>query len=395
MSTKLSTPAIKLLVSNSFLRWSRVLVQIFLSVYVWEQTWDLRVIALFNIILHLFHLLGFVTAAFFVKLWYRNIVNSVAFSIAIILFWSLIFLSNYLIEYVYVVAAVIGLYVGVYYVNYDVNQFDLSHFKNRWNLEWIKKSLKISIKIFFPILYWFIISYYSFSLAFAFSLLLLLAWFYYGRIDFKPSVWKLQISRFIELLKDNKRLVFTLLGSFFLTVSFSATVVEALISLIIFDKVWWELELGVSLSVVSLISIVIVYAFWKFVDYKKYNMWLVIFNITYILLLLLFLRVLDSYNAIIVISWLVTAIILLYQVIASVLNSNSLHSIKNLDNYKVEFYIFRETAYIAWWTLWFVIVYLVWDLSYWSLQTIFYVLMWFSIITTSLLMRVNIHELDN
>jgi len=393
MSTKLNTWSIKLLVSNTFFRWARILVQIFLSIYVWKVTNDIKVIALFNIVLNSFQAIWFFIGAFFVKAGHRNIINYIAFTLVIVLYICIALLSEYIVESIYIIWAILWTWVGLYYINYDLNQFDLSHFKNRWNLEWIKKSLKITIKIIFPIIFWFIISYYNIELAFVVAIVCLFGWMYYGRIDFQPSTGKVNIWAFLKILQKNRRLVFSLLWCLFLAFSFSATIVDTLLSIILFEKLWTEMKLWFSLSIISAISIVIVYMFWRFVQYRHYNIWFIVFTILYIISLLGFLYA-DSYTTVLLLSSCVLSVILLYQVMASVLNSNSLHSVENIDDYKVEFYIFRELAYTTGWTIGFGLMYFAWDLSQGSLKIIFYTMMWFSIITTSLLMRVNIHEIE-
>gem|GEM_PF-4587982 len=80
------------------------------------------------------------------------------------------------------------------------------------------------------------------------------------------------------------------------------------------------------------------------------------FTILYIISLLGFLYA-DSYTTVLLLSSCVLSVILLYQVMASVLNSNSLHSVENIDDYKVEFYIFRELAYTTGWTIGFGLMY--------------------------------------
>lgn len=394
MSTKLNTWSVRLLISSTFLKWARVLVQIFLSIYVWKETNDIKIIALFNVWLHIFHMFWFFIGSFWVKAWYRNLVNYLAFSTLILLYIFISFFPQLIIDYIYFIWIFLWLGVWLYYVNYHLNQFDLSHFKNRWNLEWIKKSLKISVKIIFPIIFGFIISIYSMTWAFIFAIILLCFGMYYGRIDFQPSVWKVSLTAFIQVLKKNRRIGYSLLWSLFLTFSFSAILIDAILSVVLFERLWTDLKLWLSLSMVSAMSIIIVYIFGKFVKYKYYNAWLVVFTILYAISLLGFLYA-DSYTTILILSSCVLSVILLHQVMTWVLTSNSLQGVENIDDYKVEFYIFREMASITWWTIWFWLMYIAWDLSQQSLKFIFYTMMWFSIITTSLFMKVNIHELDN
>ena len=393
MSIQLSNSSIRLLISNTFLRGARILVQIFLSIYVWKQTQDLAVIAWFNVILHVFHMVGALIGAYFVKSGYRNQVNAIAFILNIIIYMICIVLWNSIIDYIYILGGCLWLCYWAYYINYNVNQFDMSHFKNRWNLEWVKKSLKIAQKMFFPLLFGFIITLYNMQVAFGLGTLLLVFGMYFWNISFAPSKGVLNIWKCISIISQNKKILFSLAGSFFMTIAFSMTLIDIIISIILFEQVGTEFQLWIALSMISLISIWLVYIFWKFTQYKDYNKWLVIFTVFYFISVFLFLYV-ESYIVTLIVSSCLTTVILLYQLMASVMNANSLKWWSDVDDYKIEFYLLRDGVNVWGWLIWFTVMWLVWDISPASMTILFSIMSLFAIITTWCLLKVNIHELE-
>ncbi len=394
MSTKLDNASIKLLLSNSLFRWARMVVSIFLSIYVWKETGDMRLVALFNIVLLVAHWFGAFMTAFFVKAGHRNTMSTIAYIWNIVLYMCLIFYKNELIDHLLLLGAGIWFMAGMYYMTYSVSQFDLSHFKNRWNLEWTKKAMNIINKMFYPLLFWFLVSTYSISYAFFVGILFFVWWLILWIVKLPKRNGSLRLRKFIWMIFSNKKVFFSLLWSFFLTMSFSATIIDFLVSMLLFFETGTEIKMGASLSMISLLSIIIVYCFGKFVKYKNYNIWLVIFLCLYICALFLLLHV-ESHVSLLLVSSFLVAIIMLYQVIASTTTTNSIHSLEDRDQYKVEFYLVRETMFIGGWILGFLIIYFAWSLSWDGLKWVLYTMMWLASIATALYMRVNIHELDN
>ncbi len=394
MSNSINIDAAKLLASNSFLRWGRMMVSLFINIYLWQETQDIQIIALYNIFILFFHSVWYFWWSYLVKFWLRNLTNALAYLWAIISYIFCIVFLDVIVDFIYYFAAFNGICTGLYYSNHAINLFDASHFKNRWNIEWLKKSIKIINKLVYPLVFGFLISTYSITTGFILWIILFIIWMILWHVNKQYASSKMQLIKFIWLMTSHKKILISMIASFFLTISFSATIIDFLISMILFFKTGTEFKMGASLSLVSLISIVVVYCFGKFVEYKDYNKWLIVFLVSYIIILLSFLQV-ESYSLVVLLSSLMISLIMLYQVIASVLNSNSLHEIKDFDDYKVEFYIIREIMYISGWIVWFIIIYFVWDLSQSSLASIFYTMILLWLVATWLYMKVNIHELDN
>lgn len=393
MSTKLNNASIKLLLSNSLFRWARMVVSIFLSIYVWKQTWDMKLVALFNIVLLMAHWVWAFMTAFFVKAGHRNIMSAMAYIWNILLYICLILYKDSLIDNLLSLGVGIGFMAWMYYMTYSVSSFDLSHFKNRWNLEWTKKAMNIINKMFYPLLFWFLVSTYSISYAFFIGILFFMWWLILWRVKLPKRSGSLRLTKFIWMIFSNKKVFFALLWSFFLTMSFSATIIDFLLSMLLFFETWTEMKMGASLSMISFLSIIIVYCFGRFVKYKNYNTWLIILLCLYICILFLLLSV-ESHITLLLVSSFLVSIIMLYQVIASTITTNSIHSLEDRDQYKVEFYLVRETMFIGGWITGFLIIYFAWSLSWDWLRTVLYTMMLLASFATILYTRVNIHELD-
>ena len=130
----------------------------------------------------------------------------------------------------------------------------------------------------------------------------------------------------------------------------------------------------------------------RFVDYKHYNKSFIGLNIIYIISLIGLIYSKD-YSIILFLSSLITAIIALCSVLATVIINNSVHTIKDYNKYTVEFTALREIGFVWWWIFSFALVYFSWDLSNSSMKIIFFTMIIASIIATIFLTKVNMHEI--
>ncbi|MFK7780033.1 MAG: MFS transporter, partial [Candidatus Gracilibacteria bacterium] len=332
MTKKLNYNSLRLLISNTLFRGGKNVFQIFLNIFLWKETGDIQIIALFNIFFFIAHYVGIILNSFFVKYGYRRIIHFLSFFGLIISYLFIIFLGEQVINNIYIVGIIFGFFNGSYYMNYNINQFDLTTFKNRGNFEGIKKSLKIISKMFYPALFGTIISFYNINIAFVVGIFLFISAYFVGDVKFDYSKGKTKYVKFFKILKDNKKIVFSILGTFFFTLAFSIPLIELIIPILIYNEVGTELKLGFSLSFLSVISIAIMYLFGKMIDYKHYNNSLIVLTILYIFALL-GLVLLDNYSILLGLSGLIIALISLYGICTSVITNNSLHSIKNFNEY--------------------------------------------------------------
>lgn len=76
MSYKISDKrAIRILIGNVLLKSGKNVFQIFLNIFIWKQTHDIQVIAMFNLIYLITHMVFFTAFAPIVKRGYRNILH--------------------------------------------------------------------------------------------------------------------------------------------------------------------------------------------------------------------------------------------------------------------------------------------------------------------------------
>ena len=394
MTKQINYNSLRLLISNWLSIWWRTVFKVFLNIYLWKETNDLQVLALFNIFFLLWHLFTFVLVSPIVKLWHRRIINFLSYLWFVLSYLLIIFLWEQVINNIYFVWIIFWAFNGCYYINYNVNQFDLTTFKNRWNFEWIKKWIKTISKMIFPAIIWVIIWMYNINMAFIFWIIIFIIWFFVSDVKFDFSVWETHYKKFIQKALINKKVLYSILGSFFFTLAFSMILLEVLLPLLIFNEVWSEIKLWFSLSFLSIISIFIIYLFWKIIDYKHYNKSLILMCVIYILWLL-WLVFSNTYTFLLFYWSLVIGISTLYSVWVSVITSNSLHSFKNYEKYRVEFVVLKEVWYVMWWVFSFLLMYFSWDLSQNSMMIIFYTMIWFSIISTLFLIKINIHEIEH
>lgn len=394
MTKKINYNSFRSLVSNGIFRWAKNVFSIFLNVYLWKETNNLQLLALFNIVFIVWHIFWFFVSSFFVKLWYRYILNIISFFWLIMSYLLVIILWENFINNVYIVWFIFWIFNGSYYINCLITQFDLTTFKNRWNFEWIKKTINTISQIIFPWLIWFIIWIYSIKIAFFVWILFFIISFIFWNIKFNYSKWKTNYIEFFIKILYNKKLLYSLVWSFFYTLAFSSPLLDILIPLLIYNELKTEIKLWFSLSFLSFFSIIIIYLFWRIIDYKYYNKSLIIFCLLYIISLF-WLIIFQNYPSLLFFSSMVISITSLYWISTLVITNNSLHSLKNYDDYKVEFTVMKEIAYSIWWVISFLLIYFSIDLWENSIKFILYSIMVFSVFSTLFLIKINIHEIQD
>lgn len=393
MSTKIEFNSLRLLLSNGITIWWRLVFKIFLNIYLWKETNDIQLLASFNLVFLLWHILSFIWVSPLVKLWYRRIINLISYIWFILTYIGLILLWENITTYIFIVWFVFWIFNWAYYVTFWVNQFDLTTFKNRGNFEWTKKWIKTFSKMVFPALVWFIIWIYNIDMALVFWIFCFIIWFFISDIKIDSPKWRTHYRNFSIKVLQNKRFLYSLLVSFFFTLSFSVMLLELIIPLLIFTQVWTEIKLWFSLSLLSFLSIAIIYLFWKIVDYKYYNKTMILVCVSYIISLL-WLVFSYNYSLLLFFSTLVVSLSTLYSVWVSVITTNSIHSLKNYNKYRVEFIVFKEILYVLWWMCSFLLMYFSSDLSQSSMKIIFYTMILFSIVSTIFLLKINMHEIE-
>lgn len=394
MSHKLNIDSVKLLLSNTLYRWARIVFQVFLNIYLWKETQDIKVIAVFNLAFFWGHLFWFISAAQIVKKWLSLLIHRTVHIVCVISYLIVIFFPNVILDFYIIWWISFGLVNGAYYSNYNVLQFDLTDFNNRWNFEGWKKTLKVLGRSIFPALFWTVIGLYSIDFALLLGIIIFTISLYLWDVASVKRWWKLKYKKFTSLVLKEKKVLLAIVASFFFTAGFSLNLIEVLLPLIMFDIKPSELELGLSLSVLSILSMIFMYLFWRFMKYKYYNYVLPFLALLFVVFLFIVLST-KSYVLVLISGAILSTIMTLYSIPFAVITMNCLHSIKNYHKYRVEYNIYREIAQVSGWLVWFVFMYFSEDLSVTWLQTLLYFMISFAIISTVLLMKIKIHEIKN
>ncbi len=140
----------KLLISNILFRSATLVSQIFLNIFLFKNTNDITLVALFNIVLMSTQLLSFTFFARIVKFGYRNVTHIVSLFWLSFVYFNLVILWERIIDYYLLLAIGIWLSSWMYWIGYNNNEFDLTNKSNRWNFQWLKKSLKTLSAIIIP-----------------------------------------------------------------------------------------------------------------------------------------------------------------------------------------------------------------------------------------------------
>lgn len=382
----------RLLFANVLYRWARGVFMVFVNIHLWKETGDLQLLAWFNITLVLGQIIWFVWVAKIVKAWFRKMLDRIVFLWTIILYAVMIFIDWAIIDHIYLISTAMWFLVWMYYANYNINQFELTNFWNRGNFEGTKKALKVAGKILFPALIWLIVWFYDIERALYFWIFLLTVSFFIWDVNLTPQVWKTKFRKFIKKVYREKKIMYALLASFFFTIAFSTPLLEILLPLLIYAETQSDIQLWFSLSGLSIWSIALMYIFWKFINYNHYATSLKIFCWCFIISVLGLLFT-TQYSLILAFSALITASLTLYSIPYAVITTNSLHSIKNYQNYTVEFNTLKEIAQVCGWVVSFTTMYLATDLTKQGIGVIFFTMIVMSVITTIFLINVKMSKI--
>jgi len=401
MSNKLKDKRIlKILVSNAFLRAWRLVFKLFVNLYIWKETnGNVQFLALFNIIFLVFHWISFVNFAHFVKQSKnRNLIHIISLLWYISVYGCIIFLWENLLDYAFLFALFLWIFNGMYWINYHTTVFEFTHFRNRGNFEGIKKSLQLLVWIIVPSFIGLIITLdffsYGYEFAFSFGIFFLLISLFMGNLKIEKNERQgfYFLDTFKKSVKDKDifRSLYTYTFSWF---SFSNNLLEVIIPIIIFARVWRELDIGLIVSFFSIMSMFGAYLFGKFVDYSYYRKIIVFSGWLYALSLLGF--ILFPYTTTMVIfSSLFSFFLVFFTIPQKVISDNVLHKIKDYKNCRAEYMVVRELFLLIWWIISFSIIYFIGSLDMQSIAYIFYIMIFFTLVSIYSLSKIDLDKVE-
>ncbi len=349
---KISTTELKrLLISHNLSTAGRVFFGIFLSVFIWDQTQSISLIAWFNIIYFLLHIITFTGFAGIVKKGQVHLIRKLALVGLIVTYFVIFLLGEQTITYILPIALVMGFFDGMYWISYQVLRFDLTRSKNRGNYTGLENSLEIVISIIIPpiggaiiVANFFGLGYSNIFLlgAFLFSLSFLV-----GNVSFPLlETSKFHFWKTFNLIRKDKDIMKAMYAYIFSNFSRGGTIAKLLIPLLIFDVLKNEFYMGGWLAFFSVVAVLGSFAFGKLVDYKHYKKFILAGGIAYFSLIMLLIYF-PSFVVYIIFGASIKLIEVFIKIPKKVTSDNLIHSINNFKNHRVEYMAIREWFSIA------------------------------------------------
>jgi len=175
----------------------------------------------------------------------------------------------------------------------------------------------------------------------------------------------------------------------FTAFSFSNSVIEVLIPIILFSYVQQEYQVGVFVSFFSIVSIIWTYLFGKFIPYKYYKQAVLYIGIAYAISLWGFVIFSEIYYLVIFSSF-ITTLAILFNLPQKVISDNVLHKMEGYKQIRSEYMVLREWFQAAWWIGSFLILYFLGSIERESVQIIFGIMVVVVFITAFILSKVDI-----
>ena len=336
----------RLLLSHNIFNAGRVFFEIFLSVFIWKVTQDLTLVAWFNIVYLLVHILAFHGFALLVKrgmIHLPRIVALLGFALTYLVIFTL---QENAVNYIIPIATIIGFFNGMYWISYQVLRFNLTNRANRGNYSGLEMGTKTFVSIIMPILGGTIITanFFGFGYAnlFLVGSVLFLVSLLVGNVYF-PIRNKdgLHTRKTFVLLWKNPDIRKSMLGHFFGSFSRGGTIIRLVLPLIIFEATQNELQLGGWLSLFSIAAILSSVAFGKLVDYKHYKTWMFSSGVLYTLLIVL-IAFFPSFWMYVLFGALAQVLTVAIFIPKRTISENLVHTLEDEDSHKVEYIVIRE-----------------------------------------------------
>lgn len=397
MNNKISdSRAIRALIGNVCVKSAKNVFQIFLNIYIWKHTQDIQVVALFNLIYLTTHMVFFTVFAPIVKRGYRKFLH--IFSLvwfAAVYLWVM-YLWPAAIDHLVAIPIAIWFFNSIYWITYHNTQFDLTTHANRGNYEGIRKALRQGSSIIIPVFVGFLISldymWYGYQMAFAFGAAILLLWAFIWAVSPETSQeWSFQIGKVFKKCTAHKDVFRVLYTHSFTAFSFSNSIIEVLVPIILFSYVLEEVQVGAFVSFFAIASIFASYFFGKFVSYRYYKKSIFFLGMGYAFALLGFV-IFSSIEYLVISSTLITAFAILFSIPQKVMSDNVLHKLDGYKQIRAEYMVIREWFQAVGWILTFLLLYFIGSVEREFIQIIFGVMIVSVVWCTLLLSRVDISK---
>jgi len=338
---------LQLLFSHQMFGAGRLLLDSFLSVYIWKQTNDLAAVGWFFLIVVPVNSLVFTLLARHLKNGKRILIQTIGLIIYIVVYASIFFLGESAIQHLYLIAFILGLGSGFYWSGYHLASFDFTTEKNRGNYQGVVLAGKILLGIVVPAMGGFVISknFFGAGTANAFALgalffcisLLLISKIKDKELKKRKVKWKKSLALFWKNKDVVKMMASYLIGGS----GRKGSLDKVLIPLLIFDATKSELELGLWLSVFAIISAASSWIIGRHFHYRHYKKVLLAGGILFVLIIGLLLSspslvVYAIFGAVRQIA------AVLLDLPKSVISGNLIHTLDDFKSHRVEYITVRS-----------------------------------------------------
>lgn len=387
---------LRVLTANILFRAAKIIFSIFLNIYIWKNTWDIWLVAIYNLIYLLSHTIFFSIWAKVVKNWFRTISHVWSMIWLALLSLSIVLLKENTLYYILYIAFFLWIFNGWYWITYHNTQYELTNYHNRGNYEWLKHVWDKIVKIVVPSFIWIVITlnylWLGYEIAFSFwAIFLLLAAIVWNvEIDEKEKT-KFHFRALVKKVYKNKRIQTSLLSYSLTWFSFSNSLLEVIMPILLFWYIGNEAGLWFVVSLFAIASIVWSYIFWRYVSYKHYKYALLISWFIYGISLFGFIEI-WILQSMLIFSAIINFVAVFFAIPQKVISDSVLHDIKDYKNHRSEYMVLREIFLSIWWIGSYLCIYFIWSLETEQVRVIFYFMIFAIFISAFALSKVNIHK---
>lgn len=276
MKNGLNSKIKRLLSSHGIFLFGRSAFEIFMSVFIWQLTSNIKIVALFNIIYVLTHTLMFVVLAEPMRKGRLHLVRKIGLIGFIFTYFLLFLLKTEVVHYIYLFAFFIGVFNGMYWLPYHINRFDFTKLKNRGHYTGVERSIKTIVGLIAPITGGWIISSSIFNNGYAGLFLMgsvfFLISFLVGDVAIECKKtnqisWFKSVKYILSQPKIVKVFIAEMIGGF----TINGSLIRTVLPLLILEKTGTEFQLGGWLSFFALVSILSSLLIGKKLNYRYYD----------------------------------------------------------------------------------------------------------------------------
>jgi len=275
MNNRLGKRELKqLLLSHTLFEAGKQLFFVFVNLFIWNITNDIRIVALFNFVYMTAHTIVFTFTAYKVKKGRVIAIRSIGLVGLTFSFLLLLYLGQRSAQHIVFLSALFGAFNGMYWMTHHLIRFDLTHLENRSNYIGIEKSGRIIVTMLVPVLGGLIITTNLFGLGYGMIFILgalcMTGALVAGMIRIPDGGTPMHLKKTLPLILKNKDILTLFVSSLFSNIGRRGAI-ERLLPILIFDVLHNEFQLGGWLTMFATLSILVSYIVGKHLHDQHYN----------------------------------------------------------------------------------------------------------------------------